>query len=44
MLIHSAVVMLYLSYVGLTGGLIGILLWPAVVLHVINGQAKSATA
>jgi hypothetical protein len=44
MLIHSAVVMLDLSYVGLKGGLIGILLCPAIVLHVINGKAKSATA
>jgi hypothetical protein len=26
---------LYLAYVGFTGGLTGILLWPVVVLHVI---------
>ena len=35
MLMYSAVVTLYLAYVGLAGGLTGILLWPAVVLHVI---------
>ena len=35
MLIYSAAVALYLAYLGLAGGLSGILLWPAVVLHVI---------
>jgi hypothetical protein len=35
MLIYSAAVTLYLAYLGLVGGLSGILLWPAVVLHVI---------
>ena len=35
MLIYSAMVTLYLAYVGFAGGLTGILLWPAVVLHVI---------
>ena len=35
MLTYSAVVTLYLAYVGLAGGLTGILLWPAVVLHAI---------
>ncbi len=35
MLTYSAVVTLYLAYVGFAGGLTGILLWPAVVLHVI---------
>jgi len=35
MLIYSAVVTLYLSYVGLAGGLTGIFLWPAVALHAI---------
>jgi hypothetical protein len=35
MLTYSAVVALYLAYVGFAGGLTGILLWPAVVLHVI---------
>ena len=35
MLTYSAVVTLYLAYVGLTGSSTGILLWPAVVLHVI---------
>jgi hypothetical protein len=35
MLLYSAAVMFYLAYVGLAGGLAGILLWPAVILHAI---------
>ena len=35
MLTYSTAVTLYLAYVGFAGGLTGILLWPAVVLHVI---------
>lgn len=35
MLIYSAAVALYFAYVGFAGGLTGILLWPAVVLHLI---------
>ena len=35
MLTYSSVVALYLAYLGLAGGLTGILLWPAVVLHII---------
>jgi len=35
MLTYSASITLYLAYLGLSGGLTGILLWPAVVLHVI---------
>jgi hypothetical protein len=35
MLTYSVAVMLYLAYVGFMGGLSGILLWPAVILHVI---------
>lgn len=35
MLSYSAVVTLYLAYVGFAGGLGGILLWPAVALHAI---------
>ena len=35
MLTYSAAVTLYLAYVGFAGGVSGILLWPAVVLHVI---------
>ncbi len=35
MLIYSAVVALYLCYVGVAGGLTGIALWPAVALHVV---------
>ena len=32
---YSAVVTLYLSYVGLASEFTGVLLWPAVILHVI---------
>ena len=35
MLTYSAAVTLYLAYVGFADGLSGVLLWPAVVLHVI---------
>jgi hypothetical protein len=35
MLTYSAAVTLYLAYVGIAGGPTGILLWPAVVLHLI---------
>jgi hypothetical protein len=35
MLIYSTLVTLYLAYVGSADGLTGILLWPAVILHVI---------
>ncbi len=35
MLIYSALVTLYLAYVGFAGGFAGVLLWPAVVLHAI---------
>jgi hypothetical protein len=35
MLTYSAAATLYLAYLGFAGGLSGILLWPAVVLHVI---------
>lgn len=35
MLVYSAAVTLYLAYLGISGGASGILLWPAVVLHVI---------
>jgi hypothetical protein len=35
MLIYSAAVALYLAYVGVASGSAGILLWPAVVLHLI---------
>lgn len=35
MLTYSAVVTLYLAYIGIAGGSTGILLWPAVVLHLI---------
>jgi len=35
MLTYSAAATLYLAYVGFAGGLAGILLWPAVVLHLV---------
>jgi hypothetical protein len=35
MLTYNAAVTLYLAYLGLAGGVTGILLWPAVVLHLI---------
>lgn len=35
MLTYSAAVAMYLAYVGFTGGFTGILLWPAVGLHVV---------
>jgi hypothetical protein len=35
MLTYSAAVTLYLAWVGFAGGRTGVLLWPAVVLHVI---------
>jgi hypothetical protein len=33
MLTYSAAIPLYLAYVGVTGGVTGMLLWSAVVLH-----------
>jgi hypothetical protein len=35
MLVYSAGAMLYLAWVGLTGGSRGVLLWPAVIVHAI---------
>ena len=35
MLAYSAAVTLYLAYVGFAGGVAGVLLWPAVVVHAI---------
>lgn len=35
MLSYSGAVTLYLAYLGFAGGLSGVLLWPAVVLHLI---------
>jgi len=35
MFTYSALVTLYLAYLGLAGGFAGILLWPAVALHAI---------
>jgi hypothetical protein len=35
MLIYSASITLYFTYLGFAGGLAGVLLWPAVFLHVV---------
>ena len=35
MLVYSAGVAVYLAYIGFAGGLTGVVLWPAVVLHVV---------
>jgi hypothetical protein len=35
MLIYSGLVGLYLSYLGAAGGYGGVLLWPAVILHLV---------
>lgn len=35
MLTYSALVTLYLAYLGFAGGLTGVLLWPVVALHLI---------
>ena len=35
MLTYSTVVALYLAYLGFAGGSAGVLLWPAVALHVV---------
>jgi hypothetical protein len=35
MLFYSAAVTLYLAYLGVRGGLAGVLLWPAVALHLV---------
>jgi hypothetical protein len=35
MLAYSALVTLYLAYLGLAGGFVGVLLWPAVAFHSI---------
>ena len=47
MLIYSALVTLYLAYLGFAAGLDGVLLWPAVALHavlsILLGRAWLAT-
>jgi hypothetical protein len=35
MLIYSAVITLYLAYLGFVGGFAGVFLWPAVALHAV---------
>ena len=46
MLFYSSIVMLYLGYVALAGEFVGMLLWPAIVLHailsILLGRAWSA--
>jgi hypothetical protein len=46
-LIYSALVTLYLAYLGFAGGLTGVFLWPAVALHlvlsILLGRAWLAT-
>jgi len=46
MLVYSATVALYLAYLGFAGGMHGLLLWPAVVLHAILTAllARSSTS
>jgi hypothetical protein len=44
MLIYSALVTLYLAYLGLLGGLEGVLLWPAVVLHLVLAALLAMTS
>ena len=48
MLAYGAAVTLYLAYLGLAGELTGVLLWPAVALHlvlsILLGRAWLATA
>jgi hypothetical protein len=47
MLIYSALVTLYLAYLGFAGGWAGVFLWPAVALHavlsILLGRAWLAT-
>jgi len=35
MLIYVAAVAMYLAYLGVAGGMAGVLLWPAVILHMV---------
>jgi len=44
MLIYSAVVALYLAYLGVAGGTSGTLLWPAVVVHAVLAVVLSRVA
>ena len=44
MLIYSVAVTLYLGYLGVAGSMTGMLLWPAVVLHVILTALLAWTA
>jgi hypothetical protein len=39
MLIHSAIVAVFLSYLGLADGCTSVFLWPAVIVHVILARA-----
>jgi hypothetical protein len=42
MLIYNAVAALYLAYLGFAQGLVGTLLWPAVILHAILAALLAA--
>src|SRR6476469_2056055 len=44
MLTYSGLVTLYLAYLGFVGGLSGIMLWPAVALHLILTVLLTRTA
>ncbi len=44
MLAYSGAVALYLAYLGIAGGMAGILLWPAVVLHVVLTALLTGTS
>jgi hypothetical protein len=44
MLIYSAAITLYFAYVGLVVGTAGILLWPAVFLHIVLTAALARAA
>jgi hypothetical protein len=40
---YSALVALYLAYVGFAGGLAGVLLWPVVILHLVMAGLLART-
>lgn len=44
MLIYSTTVTVYFGYVGFAGGFTGILLWPAIVLHLVLTAALARAA
>jgi hypothetical protein len=42
MLIYNLVATVYLAYLGIAGTLVGVLLWPAVVLHLLLAALLAA--